>query len=365
MRVHGGRWADYYDEHDRLPLVFSSNVSPLGMPEGARAAAVEALSKADRYPDPDCRALRRALAARYGLASEDLICGNGAGDLIDRLALALRPQHALITAPTFGEYRAALERVVCTVGEWPLDEGNGYLLSEGILPCIDHGLDLLVLCEPNNPTGRTSHPALLRSIAARCAETGTLLIADESFLDYVDSGDSQSLLGLVRAQREPAEGAVTDARPASPQVVVLRAFTKFYGMAGLRLGWCASTDRGLLAAMVEAGQPWPVSSVAQAAGIAALGDEAYATRLRRLVGDERPRLAAALAALGCRVVPGEANYLLFHINVHDLDARLEARGVLIRSCADFVGLERGWYRVAVRTAEENDQLIAVLGKVLS
>ena len=209
MRMHGGRWADYWDEHGRLPLDFSSNTSPLGIPASARAAATVALEHADRYPDPNCRALRRALARTHNLDEKDILVGNGAGDLIDRLALALRPRRALVTAPTFSEYRIAFERAGCTVEAYRLLESNDFALDNGILDRITPALDVLVLCEPNNPTGRTTNPALLDLIVERCDATGTLLALDECFVDFLDEPQAHSLLRTLPLH----------------SVLVLRAFT--------------------------------------------------------------------------------------------------------------------------------------------
>ena len=341
MRMHGGRWADYWDEHGHLPLDFSSNTSPLGMPASARAAATVALEHADRYPDPSCRALRRALARTHNLDEKDILVGNGAGDLIDRLALALRPRRALVTAPTFSEYQIAFERAGCTVEAYRLLESNDFALDNGILDRITPALDVLVLCEPNNPTGRTTNPALLDLIVERCDATGTLLAVDECFVDFLDEPQAHCLLRTLPLH----------------SVLVLRAFTKFYGMAGLRLGWCACADHDLLRLMAEAGQPWPVSSVAQEAGVAALAEKDYADRVRAIVSKEREHLASALRTSGCRVIRGEANYLLLYDQTPDLAARLEREGVLIRDCGDYDGLGPGWYRVAVRDARDNDQLL--------
>lgn len=135
-------------------------------------------------------------------------------------------------------------------------------------------------------------------------------------------------------------------------------------MAGLRLGYGLSADAAFLDAMRRSGPPWSVSHPAQAAGLAALEEPDYAERVRALVRSERPRLFAALQALGLRVIPGEANFLLFQSR-QPLDKGLRARGILIRSCADFHGLDESWYRCAVRTEEENGRLIAALREVLT
>ncbi|MBR3318842.1 MAG: threonine-phosphate decarboxylase [Atopobiaceae bacterium] len=357
MRTHGGRWAEHVRQFGTAPLDYSANTSPLGMSPKARDAAVAALQHADRYPDPTCYDLREGIARAYGLGADVVLAGNGAGDLIYRLALALRPRHALVLAPTFSEYRAAFEQVGCEVHEYPLAAERNFELDEGILTCITERLDVLVLCEPNNPTGRTTSAALMERIVSRCDATGTLLVADECFMDFLPHAQKHSLLRCVERHR----------------VLVLRAFTKFYGMAGLRLGWCACADKPLLRRMADAGQPWSVSLVGQEAGIAALEDVEYARQVRAVVADARPRLATSLAELGCHVVPGEANYLLFRAPVRapvrapapNLAQRLEAMGVLIRDCSDYSGLEAGWYRVAVRTERENAVLVHALREVFA
>ncbi len=343
-RTHGGDWAGYEEKYAKTPMDFSANTSPFGMPGRVREAAAASLDRADRYPDPACRALRCGLAERYGLAPEDILCGNGAADLIDRLCLALRPGRALITAPTFTEYRTALARVGCEVRAAVLDEENDFRLDARFLEAITPDLDAVILCEPNNPTGQITDRALLEAVAARCDAMDILLVLDECFVDFLEAPEAHSMLRETVRHR----------------LLILRAFTKFYGMAGLRLGWCVCGDRALLEHMREAGQPWPVSIPAQAGGLAALAEGSYAARLRALIGQERPRLTRALEDCGCRVIPGCANFLLFYDACPGVAERLAERGVLLRRCDDFEGLEAGWYRIAVRTPGENDALIQAL-----
>jgi threonine-phosphate decarboxylase len=135
-------------------------------------------------------------------------------------------------------------------------------------------------------------------------------------------------------------------------------------MAGLRLGYVLCGSAETAQRIQRCGQPWAVSGIAQAAGIAALQEKDYVNQMRALVSAERRRMSAALTALGLRVIPGEANFLLFQSR-QPLDKGLRARGILIRSCADFHGLDESWYRCAVRTEEENGRLIAALREVLT
>lgn len=344
-RTHGGDWAAYETEYGRLPLDFSANVSPLGVPESVHAAICAAATHADRYPDPRAGALCRALAAAEGAAEAQVLCGGGASDLIWRAAHAAHPRRALVTAPCFGEYEAALAAAGCMVERVALDDA--FRLKEEVLTEIDDNLDIIFLCQPNNPSGVPLNPALLRRILERCRETGTRLVLDECFIDFMDA---------------PEQYTVRPALGEFPCLVILRAFTKLYAMAGVRLGWALCADGAFLDEMRRAGPPWSVSCLAQAAGLAALGETDYAARVRALVSAERPRLRGALESLGMRVVPGEANFLLFQSTL-PLAGALRARGILLRGCADFAGLDGTWYRVAVRTRAENDELIRALREV--
>lgn len=350
MKVqHGGDWAGFQARYGRPPLDFSANLSPLGLPEGVRRGAIAALEEADRYPDPRCRALRAKLGECHRLNPEYILCGNGAADLIFRLALAKRPRRVLVTAPTFGEYERALELVGCRVEHFVLTGGEDFQVTDKLLERITPGLDLLILCEPNNPTGQVTPRPLLLEILERCARTGTLLAVDECFNDFLSDPEGHSLIGEI---------------PAHQNLLIFRAFTKCYAMAGLRLGYALCGDTALLGEMARQGQAWPVSCVAQRAGLAALEEEGYLEKLRAFIGRERPRLQKGLEALGCRVVPGQANYLLFQSPVPRLEELLGERGIAIRPCGDFPGLDGSWYRVCVRAGADNEKLLEAMREVM-
>ena len=346
--VHGGDWMGYRERFGRDALDFSANVSPLGLPEGVAQAIRDALPLADRYPDPLCRALREKLAVAEGVPAEWLLCGNGAADLIFRLALAEKPRTALVTAPTFAEYATALETVDCRVERHFLREENDFAVTDAILDAVHPGIDLVFLCQPNNPTGQLARPALVEALLRRCEAVGAVLAVDECFLDFLPEGQSLSAKRLLSTSRS---------------LVILKAFTKLYGMAGVRLGYCLCSDETLLEKMQTAGQPWAVSSLAQAAGAAALKETAYVDEVRALIARQRPVLTAGLRALGLRVIDGKANYLLFRAPA-DLNERLRPLGTQVRSCANYPGLGPEWYRTAVRTAPENARLLELMKEVL-
>lgn len=344
---HGGDWTGFYKAHGTLPLDFSASISPLGLPDGVREAVMRALDCADRYPDPFCRDLRAAIGAAWDVPAAWVLCGGGAGDLIERVIQAVRPKRALVTAPTFSEYPAALCRVGCAVTEHLLLPEKGFRLTEAVLEEITRETDMVFLCEPNNPTGVTSDHGLLERVLERCDRCGALLVADECFNGLLSRPEEHTLLPLLDGHR----------------LLILNAFTKLYALAGLRLGFALCAEEGLLAAMRRSGQPWPVSNAAQAAGLAALADGDYPRRLRNLLDRQRPLLRDGLSRLGADCITGEANYLLFRHRDKELADKLEKRGILIRRCADFYGLGPGWFRTAVRTEEDNRRLLQAIRQV--
>ena len=347
--THGGDVLTAQARYGGPVLDCSANLNPLGMPPQVGETAARAAAQASPYPDPLCRELRAAIAAHDGVTPEQVLCGGGAAELIFRLAFALRPRRALVTAPTFSEYEGALSAAGCAVTRHPLRRERNFDVDEGILEAIGPDTELVFLCTPNNPTGRLIDQELLLAAAEKCRGLGAVLAVDECFLPLSCGGP-----GLAPWLVE------------YPNLLLLRAFTKSYAMAGLRLGYVLCADAALLERMSAGGPPWSVSTPAQAAGLAALTQcPDWPSQARAFLERERPALAEGLSALGLDVVPGQANYLLFRAaGAADLKEKMVKKGVLIRSCANYHGLGEDWYRVCVGQAEQNRRLLAALREVL-
>ena len=331
---HGG------DIYGGIALDFSANVSPLGTPRSVTDAIERALPELYRYPDPYCRTLVQTISEYEGVPKNFVLCGNGASELIYAYCGAARPKRAMELAPTFSEYSLALRRTGCEVVRFALKQEENFDLRENFLPFLAREkIDALFLCNPNNPTGRLIADDLLEEILRICREKNIALFVDECFLSLSDGGVD-----------------LTPSLSDFPQLFILKAFTKSFGMAGLRLGYGLSADEALLRKMSAAVPPWNVSTLAQAAGVAALGDAEFLERNRAVIRAERPRLEERLRELGFWVCPSQANYILFRGEAGLAD-RLRERGAAIRDCANFEGLGPGWYRAAVRLREENDALL--------
>ncbi len=340
--IHGG---DIYAFAGQEVLDFSANINPLGLHPLVREAARQAVDACVHYPDPLCRELRSALAAWENVEESRIEFGNGAADVILRLVQAHRPKRALLPAPTFAEYENALALFDCEAERFMLREACGFRVCEEILQCITPALDMLFLCNPNNPTGLLMDPELMRKVVQRCAMCGVLVVVDECFLDLTDAAETQTLKPLLGEYEN---------------LVLLKAFTKLFAMPGMRLGYALSANTDLLERVRQCGQPWGVSVIAQRAGVAALGLRGYAEEARAVIATQRERMRSLLLGFGCKVYGGEANYLFFYTERAGLQEFLKERRILIRSCANYRGLNEGFWRIAVRGAEENDVLEAAL-----
>ncbi len=338
---HGG---DIYSYQNVLD--FSANTSPLGLPGGVRQAVIDSLLDADIYPDVHCRVLKGAIAAAHHLPSEWICCGNGAADLIYALVLAKKPKKALLLAPTFGEYEQALAIVDAKISYEVLDESEDFCCTDQILEQLNEDIDMVFLCQPNNPTGKLIEPELMAAILKKCRQSHCLVVVDECFMEFVSQAKDYSVEKYL---------------PEMSDLFILKAFTKCYGMASLRLGYGLCQNSGLLAQMAAVTQPWNVSGIAQAAGIAALKEQDYLKELKALIAAEKPYLETALADLGFKVFRGTANYIFFK-GPKNLKEKCLLQGILIRDCSNYQALSEGYYRIAVRTHKENEMLVTALKK---
>ena len=408
--THGG---DIYGDA-AVELDFSVNTNRLGMPQAVRDAVMASAAAWEQYPDALCRKLRRAAAAFYEadgtpIPEDWLVFGNGASDILYAVVAAVHPKQAILLAPGFSEYEQALRMCGCEIRWLHLKEENGFSLesvkeelyamlrdgsrdaSKTVLPEknvkmesvsiesaqehtqkneIQEGFPfkheiawekMLILGNPNNPTGRAISDDEMEELAEVCRETHTWLMVDECFQWFLDTRRESSFVGNLL-------------NGVGNHVILLNALTKICSMAGLRLGYGIIPNAELRERLEKFRQPWSVSAPAQAGGGAAfaeLADHSGGNLLEwtgEFLRTERPWLAEKLEELGFTVYPSQTNYLLFRSPDEDScdykQACLED-GILIRACENFEGLDRHYYRVAVRNRGENERLINILKEVQS
>ena len=260
--IHGG---DVY--HHQGCIDFSANCNPLGTPEGIKRAIIESLDHINDYPQVGCAPLKEAIAEYENVKAGQVICGNGAAEVIFSLCRAVNPRKALVPAPTIAEYQQALYSIDCQVEFFPLDEKKQFALGEDFLEALTEEIDIIFLCNPNNPTGLLIEKPLLEKILKRCRERNILMAVDECFLDFVQNPETYTLKEYLDTY---------------DNLFLLKAFTKRYAIAGVRLGYGLCGNRSLLEKMESMSQPWNVSSMAQAAGLAALKETKYVEAGRQM-----------------------------------------------------------------------------------
>lgn len=344
---HGGDIYSYIELNGIEPLDYSANVNPLGMPIKAKEALVESMDRYSFYPDINCTKLTDVVSKYENIRKEYVLFGNGAADIIFRICYSINPKKALVLAPTFSEYEQALSNTKCEIKLFELKPEDNFGLNLSILEHITD-CNIIFICNPNNPTGNLINKELMYKVAKKCLMENCLLVIDECFMDFVKEKGEYSFINHLNE---------------FDNVIILKAFTKIFAMAGLRLGYCLCNNRELLSAIKKVGQPWSVSTPAQVAGIGALSDLNYLIKTIKLIDEEREFLTESLNKLGFTVFKSYTNFILFKTQIKDLYSRLYKRGVLIRKCSNFNSLDDEYYRIAVKSREDNQKLIRLMDEV--
>jgi len=333
-------------------LDFSASINPLGFAPGVKEAIISCLDRIVHYPDSTAEGLRQALAHCHGMDAGNIIVANGSTELIYLVPRLVQGARGLIIGPAFSEYAKALAHAGMESGFFLLDPGVGFELSlESLDKRLAHGVDILFLCNPGNPTGKLLPLPIMERILDLCRSRGVFVVLDEAFMDFCESDSAKNL-------------ALSDNR-----LVVLRSMTKFFAIPGLRVGYAIASPE-VIGRLEALSTPWSVNTLAQIAGTAALADSAHIRRTLRYVAEERSMLASGLAGIdGLTPYPSAANYLLVKItkgfSAGMLQGLLLEKHILVRNCANFPGLDDSFFRVAVRTREENTKLLSELRNIFS
>ena len=352
--VHGG---NIYEEKPAGGdwLDFSANVNPLGLSPAVRDAIASGIDEVVHYPDPEARELKQAIAQHYNLPVEQIVLGNGAAELFYLFFQTIRPHRVLLPIPSFSEYERAALAAHCKVNYFELENEQDFRLDwdslMGALPVAD----CVVLGNPNNPTGSLITRNELVHLLEELKDGAQWLVVDESFLDFLLYGTRYT---------------VRDLTVEYPHLFVVQSLTKFYALPGLRLGFGIAAPE--VVTQLEAGKDvWNVNILAQRAGVAALSDLDYQQASRQELIESAQQLYAGLTQLaGLRPLQPSVNFILIDVQETgctstELTARLRERGILVRDCANYPGLDgKSFVRVAVRRPAENEQLLKALEAVI-
>lgn len=341
--IHGG---DIY--RNPVDLDFSVNMNPLGMPQSVMEAIFAAVKECHTYPDIHAEKLSLAVGAMLGIAPETLLFGNGASELFLAVVHALKPRKIVIPVPSFYGYEHAAQAVAETIVYVSMKEENDFYPDHSLFEALQEDVDMIFLANPNNPTGMLIKREDMIRLATYCREKQIIMVLDECFIEFC--GEEFSMLGFLEQ---------------FPNLVVIRAFTKSFSIPGVRLGYLISQDPSIRDAVLRQLPEWNLSTFAQAAGIACAGEMGFLKRTIPYLKKEREFLKSGLETIlqpDCKIYSGAANFLLIKSPLLLYKKFLE-HGILIRDCGNFRGLSDGFYRIAVKTREENEKLLRIAGEI--
>jgi len=347
---HGGNVIFEKGKEDYIDL--SANINPLGMPTTVTEAIVRAIPDCAVYPDNFSTKLRLKIAEYEGINPDWIICGNGASDIILRLPRAVMAKKVMVTAPTFSDYEKAALSGGAEIIRYMLTPENEFNLDGGFIDAVRNNKpDLVFVCNPNNPTGKLTEPGILKSLLDCCKQMGTLVAIDECFMDFTEYA------GLYTTKPSLEK---------YPNLIIFKAFTKLFTLPGIRLGYAMCADISLINNLYRHGTDWAVSCLAQSAGIAALDNaEEFVKRTVSYVSYERATMEVALTQKGYKVFHSAANYIFFQNPFpYNLCEELDKKGIRIRSCQNYHGLDCSYYRTAVSTQKNNAKLLAEMGNII-
>ena len=382
MDFHGGNiYKIFREKNIKEILDYSSNINPYGIPESLKKRITENLEVLERYPDPDYVELREKLANLNNVNLSDIILGNGATEIIFLFMKVINPKKILIVSPTFGEYERAVKAteipgdtvsLSCSNGDnknvenkkieieyFELKESDDFKLNiKNLKNELEKKYDLLIICNPNNPTGKFLKLAQTEEILKECNKYDTKLFIDEAFIEFLADGMKESIINTEENKKN---------------LFVTRAFTKFFAIPGLRLGYGMYFDKELEKKISEKKEPWSVNNFAEMAGLTVLDDAEYIEKTLKWIAEEKIYMYEKLNKIsGMKVYETEVNFItgkidekLFSegVNVKILREKMLEQGILIRDASNFKFLDERFFRLAIKDRASNERVIEVMKEI--
>ena len=382
MDFHGGNiYKIFREKNIKEILDYSSNINPYGIPESLKKRITENLEILERYPDPDYVELRQKLSNLNKVNLSDIILGNGATEIIFLFMKVINPKKILIVSPTFGEYERAVKAteisgdtvdLSCSNGDnknienkkieieyFELKESDDFKLNiENLKNELENKYDLLIICNPNNPTGKFLKLAQTEEILKECNKYDTKLFIDEAFIEFLSDGMKESIINTEENKKN---------------LFVTRAFTKFFAIPGLRLGYGMYFDKELEKKISEKKEPWSVNNFAEMAGLTVLDDAEYIEKTLKWIAEEKIYMYEKLNKIsGMKVYETEVNFItgkidekLFSegLNVKILREKMLEQGILIRDASNFKFLDERFFRLAIKDRASNERVIEVMKEI--
>lgn len=336
-------------------LPYASNVNPLGMSPLAKQAMVEYVDVLQEYPERNYTRLRTAISNYCDVNMENIVLGNGTSELIRMACSTLMPKKTLILGPTYSEYKTAAQLVGSEVEMYMLNQLEDFELD--VQQFIDHlyeAPDFLIICNPNNPTGKAISKNDMSLILDACQKLNIFVMVDETYMEFVQNVPQTTSVALTKS---------------FDNLLVLRSTSKFFSLPGLRLGYAITTNHLFLSATDNNKIPWNINSLASIASVM-FTDEHYMNLTASLMQTERNLIYSALCSRKTiKVFKPDANFVLIKLLKEDLTATQVfeyclQKGFMIRDCTDYEGLGEKYIRFCFLKPEQNDQVVNTILEIV-
>lgn len=349
MDLHGGNIYKLKRDNGIEVLDYSSNINPLGVPSSFKKAVIENFETLEKYPDIDYVELRTAIGNYNNCHIDNVVVGNGATEVLFLYMKAVKAKKVLIIAPTFAEYERAARAAGRDVKFFPLSKD--FSLNENMLLDFITDEDVVVMCNPNNPTGKFQNLEKIKKIADFLERKNKKLFIDEAFIEFVDDWKDKTAFLLKHKN-----------------IFILRALTKFFALPGVRLGYGLTYDEAILNEIKNIREPWSVNGVAEIAGKTMLLDTLYIHETENWIKKEKLWFYEELCKIDTiEVTPTETNFILVKLlndNAKSFRKKMIENGVLVRDASNFMFLDESYIRLAIKDRKKNEQVLEALRRVL-
>jgi threonine-phosphate decarboxylase len=357
--MHGGD-LDIISRRYNIPkselINFSGNVNPLGLPDEVKSAIIQNIDAVCDYPDVSYLKLREAIAEYTSTDADNVIVGNGSTELISGYIKTLAPKKSIIISPAYSEYLREIELTGSEAVLFPLLEEEDFVLNLDRLKAqITDSVDLVVLCNPNNPTGSCVATDKLRELLATLKAHDAYLMIDETYIEFADDISRFSAMPLTKEY---------------DNLFVIRGTSKFFSCPGLRLGYSACGNKTLREKVLGDKDPWSVNSYAELAGCVMFTAKEFASRTRSLIISERNRIRTELLSLkNIKLYATQSNFFLFKLTREDITSsdifeKLVRKKLLVRDCSSFPYLDSHYIRFCIQLPQQNDLLLTELKNII-
>ena len=343
---------EYYHIPKESIVKFAANVNPLGISENIKELLKNNLDIISSYPDRNYTSLRNSIGHYLDIDPETILPGNGSSELISLLISQRRPKKALLIGPTYSEYSKELSLLDCIQEYFTLDSSNNFELNTNeLLNKLDDNFDMLIMCNPNNPTSSAILNNQMRDILDGCKTRNIFVMIDETYVEFVPDGIDVTSVPLTKEYNN---------------LIVLRGVSKFFASPGLRFGYAITSNKEFLINAKDHQTPWSVNSIAAFAGEHFFKDYKFIEKTRNLINIERTRLYNELCDIeGIKVFPSYANFFLIKIckenlTSYDIFEGCIKNGLMIRDCSSFKELNGEFIRFCIMNEYDNNQLLKVL-----